>query len=66
MKTIQRLNDYQSLRAYNFASLDSVNITDTSANSGWYVSSGNGSLIVTGENFFDRSHYVLKINTTLL
>jgi hypothetical protein len=64
MKTIQRLNDYQSLRAYNFASLDSVNITDTSANSGWYVSSGNGSLIVTGEKFFARSHYVLKINPT--
>jgi len=62
MKTIQRLNDYQSLRAYNFVSLDSVNILDTNTNSGWYISSGNGSLIVSGENFFCSSHYVLKIN----
>jgi hypothetical protein len=64
MKTVQRLNDYQSLRSYNFVSLDPVNIADTNANSGWYVSSGNGSLIITGENFFCKSHYVLKINPT--
>jgi hypothetical protein len=62
MKTIQRLNDFQSLRALNLLTLDSINIADTNANSGWYVSSGNGSLIVTGENFFCRSNYVLKIN----
>jgi hypothetical protein len=64
MKTVQRLNNFQSLRSYDFASLDSVNINNTIANSGWYVSSGNGSFVVTGENFFCSSHYVLKINPT--
>jgi len=64
MKTIQRLNDFQSLRSFNIATLDSVNIADVSVNSGWYVSSGNGSLIVTGENFFCKSNYVLKISPT--
>lgn len=64
MKTLQRLNNYQSLRAYDFASLDSVNISDTIANSGWEVTSGNGSLVVSGDNYFCSSHYVLKINPT--
>ena len=64
MKTIQRLNDFQSLRTFSIATLDSVNIADVSVNSGWYVSSGNGSLIVTGENFFCKSNYVLKISPT--
>ena len=64
MKTIQRLNDFQSLRSFSIATLDSVNIADVSVNSGWYVSSGNGSLIVTGENFFCKSNYVLKISPT--
>jgi hypothetical protein len=64
MKTIQRFNDFQSLRAFNLETFDAINIADTNANSGWYITSGNGSLIVTGENFFCRSHYVLKINPT--
>ena len=64
MKTIQRLNNYQSLMVHDVYTNSPIALSDTIANCGWYISSGNGSFIVSGDNYFASSHYVLKINPT--
>lgn len=64
MKTVQRLNDYQSLRSYNFSNLDSVDISLTASNSGWYIVDGPAVMTVTGENYYASSHHVIKIVPT--
>lgn len=62
MKTIQRLNVYQSLNVYDYETLSPVSVEMSTANVGWYVSSGTETLHITGEEYFAKSHYVMKIN----
>lgn len=64
MKTVQRLNKYQSLSVYDYELQSAVSIDGITSNSGWYVSSGPGTLIFSGDNYFASSFYNIKIIAT--
>lgn len=64
MKTVQRLNTYQSLSVYDYESKTSVDIAGIESNFGWYIESGPGTLTVSGDNYFARKFYNIKIIAT--
>lgn len=64
MKTIQRLNTYQSLAAYDYETQTEVSNDAITSNTGWYVLSGPGTMVFSGDNYFARDFYNMKIIAT--
>jgi len=64
MKTVQRLNKYQSLSVYDYESTTSVDIAEIESNSGWYIDSGPGTLVFSGDNYFASGFHNIKIIAT--
>jgi hypothetical protein len=63
MKTIQRLNNSQALKAVDTATGNELAVT-TVQNAGWEIISGPASISISGDNYFALDYYVLNLNVT--
>jgi hypothetical protein len=63
MKTVQRLSDADSLIKYN-QNNDAIEISETSAAINWQEV--NGTFVVTGDNYYVGSHYVIDASAEAL
>ena len=64
MKTVQRLNTYQSLSVYDYDLKNKNSVDDIETNSGWYVESGPADIIFSGDNYFASNFFNIKISPT--
>lgn len=62
MKTVQRLNDYDSLSRFSIENLSEVSISQTGL-SGWTMD--GGSIIFTGNDYYVSSHYVMEASPSV-
>lgn len=61
MKTVQRLNDYDSLARFSIENLSEVSISQVGL-SGWTVN--GGSIVFTGNDYYVSNHYVMDLSST--
>lgn len=64
MKTIQRLNKYQSLMVYDYESKTKNDSSDIETNSGWYIESGPATITFGSEDYFASNFFNIKISPT--
>lgn len=57
MKTVQRLNTYQSLSVYDYDLKNKNSVDDIETNSGWYVESGPATIVFSGDNYFASNFF---------
>lgn len=60
MKTIQRLDSYNSLRRYELSDGKDISLAEISANSGWSVT--GGSLAYAGDGYYASAYYLMQIS----
>jgi len=63
MKTIQRLNNSQALKAVDTTTGNELVVT-TVQNAGWEIVSGPATITISGDNYFALDYYVLNLNVT--
>jgi len=63
MKTIQRLNNSQALKAVDTTTGDELVVT-TVQDAGWEIVSGPATITISGDNYFALDYYVLNLNIT--
>jgi hypothetical protein len=64
MKTVQRLNTYQSLSVYDYDLKNKNSVDDIETNSGWYIESGPATIVFSGDNYFASNFFNIKISPT--
>lgn len=64
MKTIQRLNKYQSLLVFDYDSKTENSVDDIETNSGWYIENGPATIVFSGDNYFASNFFNIKISPT--
>jgi hypothetical protein len=60
MKTIQRLDNYNSLRRYEIPSGKDISLAEILANAEWSIT--NGEIIYTGEGYYASSCYLMQVS----
>lgn len=62
MKTLQRLDSYNSLRRYELADGKDISLDEIVTNSDWSVTGGTGSLLYTGDNYYASAYYLIQVS----
>jgi hypothetical protein len=60
MKTLQRLDSYNSLRRYELADGKDISLAEIIANANWSIT--NGEIIYTGEGYYASAYYLMQIS----
>jgi hypothetical protein len=60
MKTLQRLDSYNSLRRYELADGKDISLDEILANAEWSIT--NGEIIYTGEGYYASAYYLMQVS----